>query len=151
MTSGGGGDAGRQDYGHQNDTSNMASPSSSYPHPQSSQPEPLNTKPRVKQEIKEEFKPVIPPHASSSSSRVAPVQREETDMEMAARLQREFDAENAGTGRASRAAAAPKKKKKAVKRKSRATVGSDGEEEGEVKKKRKGGGGGAFNKELILR
>ena len=79
----------------------------------------------------------------------------ETDEEMAARLQAEFDTANSSSSRTSRArasgAAGPgvKKKKTAVKRKSAATVGSDGEEV--EKKKRKGGGGGAFNKEMILR
>ena len=75
--------------------------------------------------------------------------KEETDQEMAARLQREFDAENGSSrgGRASRSGVA--KPKKAVKRKSKAVIGSDGEEV--PKKKRAGGGGGAFNKELILR
>jgi upstream activation factor subunit UAF30 len=70
----------------------------------------------------------------------------ESDAEMAARLQREFDAENS-RGRPSRSGAAPPKKKP-VKRKSKATIE---DEDGEPKKKRKGGGGGAFNKEMILR
>lgn len=95
------------------------------------------------------------------NERLFPDLKEETDADMAARLQREFDGLN--SGRASRStgttAAKPKKKRKTpLKRKSRAELGSgsDGEpsvggSEGGEKKKRKGGGGGAFNKELILR
>lgn len=115
--------------------------------PQTSQPVPLRDVKPIKTEpsrVKDE-KPRV--HSAST-----PAMREETDEEMAARLQAEFNA--ASTGRASRAsasgaAAGAKKKKPAVKRKSAAVVGSDGEEV--EKKKRKGGGGGAFNKEMILR
>jgi len=106
--------------------------------PASSLPEPLR-RPAVKQEIKSE----------AALATAVPV-KVETDAEMAARLQREFNAEGSGSrGRASRSGAVQPKKKKAVKRKSKATLGSDGEEG--TPKKRKGGGGGAFNKELVLR
>lgn len=109
----------------------------------SSQPIPLlDVKPKVKREVKAEYAPV----------------KEETDAEMAERLQREYDGLNSGRASRSTGAGGPKPKKKRktpVKRKSRAVVGSgsDGEggEEGGEKKKRKAGGGGAFNKELILR
>lgn len=107
--------------------------------PQSSLPEPLY-RAKVKQEVKQEVK--AEPSLASGSRHV----NQETDAEMAARLQREFDGEGS-RGRASRSGGVTKKK--TVKRKSKATVGSD--EDGEPKKKRKGGGGGAFNKELILR
>lgn len=106
-------------------------------HHQSSQPEPLR-KPKVKTEVKAEVKPI--------PAAYAPRSEQEDDADMAARLQREFDAESS-RGRASRSGGAPKKK--TVKRKSKATI-EDGED-GEPKKKRKGGGGGAFNKEMILR
>lgn len=101
-------------------------------HPPSSLPEPLR---KVKQEVKVEAK-VIPGPAAQGYG--------ESDADMAARLQREFDAEGS-RGRASRSGAV---KKKPVKRKSKATID---DEDGEPKKKRKGGGGGAFNKEMILR
>lgn len=95
--------------------------------------------------VKQEVKPVI------SVPEPAPVKAEEmhveTDAEMAARLQREFNTES--SGRASRSGGAAPRKKKAVKRKSQPTLGSDGEPV--PKKKRAGGGGGAFNKELMLR
>lgn len=102
--------------------------------PQSSQPEPLRNT-IIKQEVKPIIKPepILPPT--------------ETDEQIAARLQREFDAENT-RGRASRSAGL-QKKKPVKKRKSKATVGSD--EEGGTPKKRRGGGGGAFNKEMVLR
>ena len=108
-------------------------------HPTSSLPQPLRA---VKQEVKQELKPDI-------AAPVNPAVAAETDAEMAARLQREFNTESNGRGaRASRSGgAAPKKK--AVKRKSKPTIGSDGEPI--PKKKRAGGGGGAFNKELMLR
>ncbi len=88
-----------------------------------------------------EAKPVI------KSEIVQPAPAGETDEELAARLQREFDAE-ISRGRASRSGGATRKKP-AKKRKSKATVGSD--DDGGAPKKRRGGGGGAFNKELVLR
>ena len=91
-------------------------------------------KKEVKYEVKDEVK----------TESYAPRHVEETDEEMAARLQREFDAEGS-TGRASRSAGAPKKKVKSV-RKRKAEDDGDG-----TPKKRRGGGGGAFNKELLLR
>lgn len=70
--------------------------------------------------------------------------KEESDAEMAARLQREFDGLN--NGRASRSGGARVVKRKKS-RKSAREVGSDGEE---VPRKRRAGND-AFNKELILR
>ena len=71
--------------------------------------------------------------------------KEETDEEMAARLQREFD--SLRNWRASRSSGRPMKRKKVTKRRSAAMVGSDEEE---VPRKRRGGSD-AFNKDLILR
>lgn len=83
------------------------------------------------------------------------IREDETDEQMAMRLQREYDLIE-GRSRASRSAAtgrnSRKQAKSTTKRKSRATV-SDGEDgAGDGSKRRRGGGGsGAFNKELILR
>lgn len=92
-------------------------------------------------QVKQEQKPVVKPEPVPVATAV------ETDAELAARLQREFDSENT-RGRASRSGGAVKKKV-VKKRKSKATVGTD--DEGETPKKRRGGGGGAFNKEMLLR
>ena len=70
--------------------------------------------------------------------------KEETDEEMASRLQGEFDSMNGG--RASRSGGAKVTKRKKV-RKSTGGVGSDGEERPRKRKARND----AFNKELILR
>lgn len=70
--------------------------------------------------------------------------KEETDGEMAARLQREFDTMN--NGRASRSGGVKTLKRKKV-RKSAPEVGSDGEE----RPRKRRSGNNAFNKELILR
>ncbi|ORY31286.1 SWIB/MDM2 domain-containing protein [Naematelia encephala] len=111
-----------------------ASSSRPAPMPQSSLPEPLQ-KAKVKRE--EKPKPNVV----------------ETDAEMAARLQAEFDALH-GRARPSRASASvparKKTKSKVKKRASAAVVGSDDEDGEERPKKRRGGGGGAFNKELLL-
>ena len=70
----------------------------------------------------------------------------ETDAQMAARLQREFD--TLSDGRPSRRSGGSKpKRKKVVKR--RAADTEDDDDEGKPKKKR--AANGAFNKELILR
>ena len=72
--------------------------------------------------------------------------KQETDEEMAKRLQREFD--TIGNGRTSRSGGGKPAKKRKVVRKSIATiVNSDGEE---VPRKRRAGND-AFNKDLLLR
>lgn len=120
--------------------------------PQSSLPIPLReSKPIIKKEkVKEERESKPRPTALN----LVPEVEAETDEQMAARLQAEYDSLN--SGRASRSTGGTgrngtKGKKKAVgkkRKKEDVEIDSDGNE---VKKKRKGGGGGAFNKELILR
>ncbi|WRT70777.1 uncharacterized protein IL334_007776 [Kwoniella shivajii] len=101
--------------------------------PGSSQPQPLNTS--VKRE--RDFKP---------SASV-----DETDEEMARRLQSEFNDQSSSSRprRANVTGPAKKKKKTTKKRVSRASAGSD-EEGGEAKKKRKVDPNNPFNKEMIL-
>ncbi|WVR08669.1 hypothetical protein IAU60_005727 [Kwoniella sp. DSM 27419] len=105
--------------------------------------------------VKQESKPSI--HASSTSQPSTSAQAsatmtsgrrvDETDEEMARRLQSEFDGAANGT-RPRRANAAPAKKKKTKKRVSRASVGSD--EEGGERKKKRAAPDNNFNKELLL-
>lgn len=92
-------------------------------HPASSQPEPLQDRKPKREE------------AASN------------DAAMAARLQAEYDAMQAGR---SRRATAPARKPKAKKRKTKSA--SDLDSDGEPKKKKRGGGGGgAFNAPMLLR
>ncbi|ORX40951.1 hypothetical protein BD324DRAFT_612658 [Kockovaella imperatae] len=107
--------------------------------PPSSFPEPLRKAPKVKREVEHEVK----------EETYAPVRRlEETDEQMAARLQAQFDAEGSSS-RASRSAGALRKKSRKVVKRKKGTGDGDSDD-AKPKKKRAGGGGGAFNKELVL-
>lgn len=138
LTAGAGADAPSSDEEPLHNSTSLATP-------QSSQPQPLRSH-APKQEVKEEFKPRITNSAARSEA--------ETDEQMAARLQREFDAMNSRGARASRSsgAARPKKTPKKTKKRSQAGVdNSDEEASGTPKKKRAPNPNNAFNKPLVLR
>ncbi|WWC72654.1 uncharacterized protein I206_106618 [Kwoniella pini CBS 10737] len=104
--------------------------------PGSSQPRPLQTF------IKREVKPSVSIDEDD----------EETDEQMARRLQSEFNdqASSSRPRRANATAPAKKKKKTTKKRISRASVGGSEEENGVTKKKRKVNPDNPFNREMIL-
>ncbi|WWC65258.1 uncharacterized protein I303_107875 [Kwoniella dejecticola CBS 10117] len=113
------------------------SPASSEDVPLQPKAEPGSSKPRSFP-VKREEKPSVP---------IA----EETDEQIARRLQLEYD-DQASSSRPRRAnATAPAKKKKATKKRlSRASVGGSDEEGGETKKKRMVNPDNPFNREMIL-